>query len=223
MAELQKGHIYYRCHTRSCATKTVREERVDAALGAAFAPLHLNEEEAAYIQKWFVWARANMQERNDSLLEACRLQLSQLHDRLARLTDAFLDGAIDKVFHAERRASFIVEEAALKQKMRDLEAGRDESLPNLEEYLELIQSASNLHKMTLVQEKRALVKKLTSNLSVGPGNPTITLQNEAQLIADRPKVLSSSPNRGVPRTWKQLLPKLLKKFEHEELPFQRVV
>jgi DNA invertase Pin-like site-specific DNA recombinase len=215
MAELQKGHIYYRCHTKACATKTIREERINSALDAAFAPLHLNEEEAAYIKQWFAWARSHKQERKADLLEACRLQLSQLHDRLSRLTDAFLDGAIDKALHAERRAGLIVEETSLKQKMRDLDAGTDTTLPNLEKYLELIQSAPNLHKMTLPLEKRALVKMLTSNLSVGPENPTITLQNEAQLIANRPKVLSGSPNRGVPRTWNALLRKLAKQFERE--------
>jgi hypothetical protein len=116
--------------------------------------------------------------------------------------------------HAERRSSLLVEEAALKQKVRDLEAGRDATLPNLEEYLELIQSASNLHKMALPQEKRALVKKLTSNLSVGPKNLTITLQNEAQLIANRSLVPNSSPNRDVPRTWNKLLTDLVQVFEN---------
>jgi site-specific DNA recombinase len=217
MAELQKGHIYYRCHTRACATKTIREERIDTALGTAFAPLHLNEEETAYVKQWLAWARAHKHERKADHLESCRLQLSQLHARLARLTDAFLDGAIDKVFHAERRAGLIVEEAALNQKMRDLDAGKDATLPNLEEYLELIQSASKLHKMALPQEKRDLVKKLTSNLSVGPENPIITLQGEAQWIANRPKVLSGSPNRGVPRTWDALLKKLVKQFERENV------
>ncbi len=30
--ELQKGHVYYRCHTRSCPTKCIREEVVDEAV-----------------------------------------------------------------------------------------------------------------------------------------------------------------------------------------------
>jgi len=87
MAELQKGHIYYRCHTRACATKTIREELIDKALDAAFVPLYLNEDETAYVKQWFAWARSHTHERNRDLLEACRLQLAQActtHRRVSR-------------------------------------------------------------------------------------------------------------------------------------------
>jgi len=215
MAELQRGHTYYRCHTKACATKTTREERIDSALSNAFAPLHLNEDEAAYVQQWFAWTRAHMKEHSNEQVEGRRLQLAQLRDRLARLTDAYLDGAIDKALHAERRASLIVEEAELKRNMQDLEAGGDTTLTRLENYLEQVQAASNLHKLTLPEEKRVLVKKLTSNMSVGPETLAITLRNAAQLIANRPKLLSGRPNQGVPRTWDRLLKTLVTQFESE--------
>lgn len=217
MAELQKGHIYYRCHTKGCETKTVREERIDGALNTAFAPLHLDKDESAYVRKWFAWARAHMQEQTREQVESCRLQLTQLRERLSRLTDAFLDGAIDKVAHQERRAALIVEEAELRRRMHDFEAGSDAALVRLENYLELIQTASNLNKMTVHVEKRALVKKLTSNLSVGPENPTITLRISAQTIANRTRVLNGSPDRGVPRTWDAILTKLIAELEHDEI------
>jgi hypothetical protein len=70
--------------------------------------------------------------------------------------------------------------------------------------------------MTLPQEKRTLVKKLTSNLALSPENAVITLKTSAQLIAERSRVLSGSPNRGVPRTWDRLLKMLAKQFEHDE-------
>ena len=139
-----------------------------------------------------------------------------MRDRLTRLTDAFLDGAIDKSLLDERRASLLLEEAGVKQRMHDLEAGNDAALTRLEEYLELVQTASNLQKMSLPQEKRTLVKKLTSNLALGPERAVITLRNAAQLIANRSQLLCSSPNRGVPRTWDTILETLAKQFESEE-------
>jgi hypothetical protein len=139
-----------------------------------------------------------------------------LRERLTRLTDAYLDGAIDKSLLDERRISLLLEEAGVKQRMHDLEAGNDAALTRLEEYLELVQTASNLQKMTLPLEKRTLVKKLTSNLALGPERAVITLRNAAQLIANRRQVLSGSPNRGVPRTWDSLMQRLMQVFEHEE-------
>jgi site-specific DNA recombinase len=216
MAEQQKGHTYYRCHTKACETKSMREERIDDALIRKFASLHLNEGELAYVRQRIAWMRANKQERTIEQLEFSRLQLAQLRDRLTRLTDAYLDGAIDKTLLDERRASLLFEEAGLRQRMQNLEAGNDAAVARLEEYLELIQTASNLHKLTLPQEKRILVKKLTSNLTMSPENAAITLRNAAQLIADRSKVLRGSPNRGIPRTWDLLLTNLVNIFEHEQ-------
>src|SRR5258707_449750 len=42
--ELQKGNVYYRCHTKKCETKTVREETVISALTAMLAPLQFSAE-----------------------------------------------------------------------------------------------------------------------------------------------------------------------------------
>jgi hypothetical protein len=101
-----------------------------------------------------------------------------------------------------------MEEAGLKQKITDLEAGHSGNLQQVENFLELVKAASNLHELAFPEERRNLAKKLTSNLGAGPKNVDITLNAEAQEIANRPLLLYSSPNRGVPRTWDSLLAKL---------------
>lgn len=191
MAEIQKGHTYYRCHTRRCATKTLREEMVNAALSEAFKPLQLSKPEITCAERWFANARINQSDREKVELERCRLSLSQLRDRLMRLTDAYLDGALDKALLEERRGSLLMEEAGLKQKIADLEAGRSDTLVRVEKFLELVKSASNLHNLAIPEEKRVLAKKLTSNLGAGPNNVAITLVAEAQEVANRHQLLCS--------------------------------
>ena len=216
MTELQKGHIYYRCHTRKCATKTLREECVSAALADAFKPLQLSKEEITCAQRWFAQARVNQSDLQKQELERCQLNLAQLRDRLMRLTDAYLDGVLDKALLEERRGVLLMEEAGLKQKMTDLEAGHSGTLVRVEKFLELIKAASHLHNLAIPEEKRTLAKKLTSNLGAGPKNVAITLNAEAQEIANRSLLLCGSPNRGVPRTWDKLLTRLVNVFEHEQ-------
>lgn len=212
MAEVQKGHTYYRCHTKRCATKTVRAERIEEALEQVFTPLHLSKEEISYMRRWFASKHETQQEDAKTQLEACRLQSVQAQERLTRLTDAYLDGAIDKHLMDERRAGLLMEQAELKQRTAELESGSNARLVRLEDYLELIQTAENLHKMALASEKRILVKWLTSNLAIGPNLATITLESTAQLIADRQQLSCGAPHRGVPRTWDTLLPRLLSLF-----------
>jgi DNA invertase Pin-like site-specific DNA recombinase len=116
MAEVQKGHTYYRCHTKNCGTKTIREEHIEETIAQSFVPLQLNAEEVAYIRRWFTWKHAHQQEDGERQMEASNLQLSQIRDRMTRLTDAFLDGAIDKIMLNERRAVLLADQAGVEQR-----------------------------------------------------------------------------------------------------------
>ena len=216
MAELQKGHSYYRCHTPKCGTKTLREERINDALADAFAPLQLNEAEVAYAQHWIQRKRTNRSDWQKQEREHCQLGLAQLQNRVLRLTDAYLDGVLDKELLEERRGSLLMEESGLKQKIADLEAGQSDTLVQTEKFLELVKSASNLHNLAITEEKRTLAKYLTSNLSAGPKYVEITLNAEAQVIAERPQLLSGRPNRGIPRTWDAILTHLVELFANEQ-------
>lgn len=220
MAETHKSHVYYRCHTRCCPMKTVREEAIDNAVSEAFASLRFADDEIAYIKEWFVWTRMNNKERIEERLKAYHLEKGKIRDRIARLTDAYLDGVVEKEAYNERRAHMIVEENEVKRCISNIENGDNQTLKLLEEYLELVQSASNLYKVAIPSEKRTLAKKLTSNLHISPEKLDITLRNAAKLIANRSLVLEGSPCRGVPRTWNAILETLVKQFESEdaELP-----
>lgn len=218
IAEAQKGYVYYRCHTRQCETKTAREERINDAVADAFAPLRLDEEEISYVRQWIVKAQANLEVSRIAELEAVRMNLAQVHDRLNRLTDAYLDGAIEKAILDERRKTLLFEEAGLKKRTADLEAGHYDTLQRLEKFLELAQAASNLYKMALPLEKREFVKKLTSNLGVGRNNVAVELKNGVRLVANRSSYISGGPHRGIHRTWDKILKQLLEHFGSEPAP-----
>jgi site-specific DNA recombinase len=212
IAEVQKGHSYYRCHTKDCETKTAREERIDAAVANVLAPLRMDEEELSYARQWITEARVNKGTSRTEELAAFRLKLTQVRDRLARLTDAYLDGAIDKDMLDERRSGLLFEEAGLRQNMADLESGQDDTLDRLEKFLELAQTASELYKIAIPEEKREFIKKLTSNLGIDREFVAVKLKNSARLIANRPPFPSGSPHEGIPRTWNRVLKKLVALF-----------
>jgi len=218
IAEVQKEHVYYRCHTRQCETKTAREERINDAVADAFAPLRLDEEETSYVRQWISKAQANLEVSRIAELEAVRMNLAQVRDRLNRLTDAYLDGAIDKAMLDERRKNLLFEDAGLKKRTADLEAGHYDTLTRLEKFLELAQDASNLYKIAVPLEKRDFVKNLTSNVGVTRNYVAVELKNGARLIANRSLLIGSSPHRGVHRTWDKILKQLLKHFCSEPAP-----
>ncbi len=210
IGERQKGHVYYRCHLPDCNTKTVREESVDAAMRAAFDPLRMTDTEMRYIENWFRKARPEQEQMHREALEQCQLQLDQIRSRMNRLTDAYIDGAVDRALFEERKASLLSEEATAKDKVKELEAGCDRMLARLQKILELAKTASDAYKNALPEEKREFVRDLTSNRLVSGKNVAVVLKDTHQLIANRWLVTCSSPRRGNPRTWNRLLTQLSK-------------
>jgi hypothetical protein len=72
-------------------------------------PLQLDSEEIEYAKQWVASARPRHDALREQALQNCRLQLDQNRARRTRLTDAFLDGNIDKDLFEERKASLLLD------------------------------------------------------------------------------------------------------------------
>lgn len=209
IGERQRGHIYYRCHTPACEPTCLKEESIDARIETAFLPLRFSDEELGYVENWFRKKRPEQEKLHHEAVENCRLQLNQIRDRINRLTDAYIDGAVDREAFEDRKASLILEEAGMKEKLTKLEAGFGSILAELEKILERARTASNLYKIALPDEKRDFAKDFTSNREASGKNVEVTLKRTHQLIANRFLIPSRSPRRSVPRTWDRLLAQLM--------------
>jgi site-specific DNA recombinase len=212
--ELQKGHVYYRCHTTTCPTTAIREENVEGAINYALNPLELDSAEIDYASGWVRNARLRQDGLREQEFQNNKLLLDQNRARRARLTDAFLDGSVDRELFEERKAASLFEEKGLKEKLDNLDGKSGGSLARLERFLELVKSVSVLYKEGLPEEKRDLLKKLTSNLKVAGKNVDVELTIPAQLIVNRKKNTCGAPQRGAPRTGVDLEPVLAKLLEY---------
>lgn len=205
IGELQKGHVYYRCHTPRCPTKTIRAELVEEAILTRFEPLQLSADEVHYAQEWIRKQQAKAELWRDRELQACRLRFDQVRNRLGRLTDAFVDGLLEQRLFEERKNALLLEERDLQERLGGLERGNEDVLKKLEEFLELAKSALLTYKLALPEEKRPLVQQMTSNLKASEKNVDVELKLPFRLIAERPKTSCGAPYRDVPRTWNKIL------------------
>jgi hypothetical protein len=147
--------------------------------------------------------------------------------RLHRLTDAMIDGVLEKPLFDERKSALLLEEREVKDQILAWERNAGLGLSRLEKFLELIKTPSLLYRTANQAEKGDLVRELTSNLKVSGKNVAIEPKLFVQVVVERPKSLIGSPSRGVHRTWKRILERLLKHFagrssnptESEPLPF----
>src|SRR5439155_4895340 len=83
------------------------------------------------------------------------------------------------------------------------------SVPDrLAEFLELAGDAYLQYKLGLAEEKRDLLKIVTSNRQVAPKKVELTLAQPFCEVANRFQNSNGAPYRDIPRTWDRLLQKL---------------
>ncbi len=215
IGELQKGHVYYRCQRKSCPTTTVREELIHDAIGRCLAGLMLDLQELEYVRGWVEDARKHEHETHEQDLEHAKLQLDNIRAKLGRLTDALIDGTIEKPLFEMRKAALLSDEQRTLETIRNLTAGSDGGLQRLERFLELVKSAPVAYENANADEKRDLVRNLFSNLSLAHKNLSVMLKPGFVLLANRSKTQYGAPSRSSHRTLNRLLKRLLIHFGNE--------
>ncbi len=208
IGERQKGHVYYRCHTRSCHSVCLRENRVEEALESTFAKVVLTPEETAGLRELAHTDETIWQKTQEDMMRATRLSLDGVEARLSRLLDAYLTSAVEAPLFEEKKQSLLMERKALEERLREFEQKADSAAQVLP-YLELAESLLLSYETAIPEEKRVLVHKATSNLTVKGKNVVVALRSPFQEIANRERVLYGAPCRDTPRTDMSRLRQLL--------------
>jgi site-specific DNA recombinase len=213
IGETKKGHVYYRCHTKDCPTMGIREEVVYDVVTNALRQLRFSPEEGTYLASEIQNLKARWITDKQQTTNNLHASLANLNDRLGRLTDAFLDGAIERDLFEERKAAILFERQGIQGTLDDYAANKTSVPDILEKFLERANNACLLYQEADAEQKRRMVKMLSSNLKLREKSIEFAYRIPFNAIAGREKSIGCSPSQGVVRTWKPLLGKLLKLFE----------
>lgn len=172
--ERQKGHVYYRCHTRACPTKSMREEAIEDAVctelrDAGFTEAQRNRMEEA-VAEWFAVSS------QDNQLNALQLQIDQVDARMKRLTDLLIDETIPRDRYATKNDELIFERARLLDELTVLRRNRPRP-DDAHQFLELISDLETRYISADRAIKRQIVELATSNRFVSPRNLSVEPQN----------------------------------------------
>lgn len=216
IGETQKGRIYYRCHTPSFHTTSVREDRVEEELQRVFSRVSFTPEEWAALVPIVSRLKQRGEADRHALRVAGELALRQVQDRLNKLVDAYLDGTIDKALFEARKASLLSEQKTKEEARSRADHAETSPAVSLEEFLERTNRLHLNYLLAEPSEKRDLILATTSNRSVTGKNLGIELKNPYLTVSERPIVLNGGPHRYESRTaWRaldRLITKLMKYF-----------
>jgi hypothetical protein len=137
-------------------------------------------------------------------------------ERLNRLTDAYLDQALDKEMFESRKAALLAEKRALDDKRRDYETNRRSIPGTIENCVELAGNAYSLYKSAVPEKKRQLFRILMSNCTIRDKKLEFTWQIPFRQIAGRntfPFVrINGGPSKEMGRTLESLIGQLTRVF-----------
>ena len=218
IGEQQKGHVYYRCHSKQCVPTSIREEVMETKVAQLLQTLQFSEKEKQYFSARISTMRETWASQREDEIRSLTLRLDQVKDRLHRLTDAYLDQALDKSMFEERKKGLLLDQKTIEEKLMNLSRDDQRGPSRLEKFLELAGNLILSHDLALPDEKREMVQILTSNRQVTEKELDLKPSIPFQDIANRFKNSTCDPERDIPRTWDRLLTILSKLNATGQLP-----
>ena len=196
--ERQKGHVYYRCHTKNCPTTTVREQSISSALFETYDALALSEEAieqlVCAVQKW-----TEKQSGSENRELQITSELSNIDNKLEALTDALIDRLIGKEVYAERQEKLLLRKSELNDELNK-NVNLNTTAQDVREFLELAKNLTQLYKNLPAQDKRRFIESTTSNRVVADKNLVLEPSDWLQAIPSKSAAPDGDPGRPKTRT-----------------------
>ncbi|NGO53490.1 recombinase family protein [Allomesorhizobium camelthorni] len=199
--ERQKGHVYYRCQQRECATKCVREEVLETAVESALSCFRISdEEEKTLLQAFESWWKARQQ---TGTISTIKMQLGHINARIDRLTETLVDGHIDHNTYNQHKEKLLLEKLQAEEKLV-IERKKNGKSSNLQRFLELIKSLANSYISLNPTEKREMVQITTSNRTVAGKSVVVEPSNWLLMTENAIAGLIGAPYRPTSRRLPEL-------------------
>lgn len=187
IGERQKGHNYYRCHTKTCPQKSIREEKVRTSIRSTLRKLEPNPDKDRQFHCWLTDRRRSMgkriSERRNELLQ--KLDRTRLF--LGRLTDAFITEAVSKDLFLERKNHLVATEIELKEELANLEIAELQTIKQYERAFQFAQTASLTFVYASYERKREVIKEIFEKLEVSNRRTAIKLRDPFVLLRGQVK------------------------------------
>jgi DNA invertase Pin-like site-specific DNA recombinase len=200
IGERHKGrYIFYRCHTVDCPGACLTENTIDRYVRDLFKALGFHADEFKDLRDLLEEGASG---RKNELVEqeaTVRMLIGKCNERIGRLTDALIDGAIDKETFDLRNASILTEKRGHMDQL-DSTASTQSLADRIKEKIELANMAYLNYENGNHAEKRDLLLSLTSNFQGSGKIPAITLKSPFQEYLNWRITHHCDPCRDEPRT-----------------------
>jgi len=219
--ELIKGrYIYYRCHTYGCVGASVREVDLNEGFRELIELLRCEDGEIRDIRDMIEEIRAHSADDIEEQKVTIKLQLAKGEELLHRLTDAYLEGTIEKEVFASRKTALLSERRDRLDRLEGPPAALT-TADKVSRYFELETTAYLRYGSEFPSERRAVMEYFGSNFSACGKTLAITLKSPFQEIVNWRRTLAGGGLGDDLRTPAENIFKIIKDYVTEH-PFEEV-
>ena len=156
-ATLKKGHNYYHCTKRRgpCPEPYVREELYAHQISQAIANVALSTTEYDFMMGELAKEKTNTTQSLAPRKSHVQLQTKEIKDKLNRLLDAHLEGAVDKTEYLGKKGDLLKQKIDFEESLTKLESeGESSRLEPCETFLKEAHRAGQLAVSENLEEKK---------------------------------------------------------------------
>ena len=215
IGERQKGHIYYRCQTKGCPTKTIREEVVSEVVEKFVSSVNIDEK---FRDRLLDFAKADYDvDKKDIQLKVANLKnkLQINEGRLSRLTDTYVDGNLDLEIYLSKQAEYMADISKLKDEIASYSEENEDSFEKMKKFLELHSGLYPQYISGDPYQKREVLNMTTSNRIVDGKYVAIEPKEPFAGVAESMSLYTSAPSRGLPRTFEERVREFYRRIKQQ--------
>jgi site-specific DNA recombinase len=160
-AEVQKRNTYYRCHSNGCQGTSVNERTLFDMVSLELSFIHEGPTLTASLQDHLNMSDADQAKLDEAEIERIELALGKQLSLERRLTDLFIEGALDQAEYDTRKKENHSTRLLLEQSLLRLQ--KDNQQDECARFFELLNGLKNIAQIENPTEKREMLETALSN------------------------------------------------------------
>ena len=164
-AELQKGHVYYRCTKRltNCNQKYVREEELAAQIKSFIQKVSLCDDWTKKILEQLEKDRNGCVQSSLPQQQNLQDKISEVDNKISKLIDIYLADTITLEEYQQKKEIFINEKRGLQESLNDFAAGANNWFEPAREFVTSLNSAHCAMNEGNLESQKEFLEKIGSN------------------------------------------------------------
>jgi site-specific DNA recombinase len=164
-AELQKGHIYYRCTKRltKCSQRYVREEDLAIQIQAILQKVSLCDDWTTKILRELETDRQSDVQSSRPQQQNLQKEIADIDAKISRLIDVYLEGGLSADEYKRKKEALLAKKKELQESMKDFAAGGNNWFEQARQFVTLLNKGSYALREGNLESQKEFLQKIGSN------------------------------------------------------------